>query len=67
MIPEAIWTTRAEADLLREYSELEDYSEGSGAKLLEIVEAAVRLLCLNPEMAPRYSNRYRRLVLRDRR
>ena len=67
MIPEAVWTARAEADLLREYSRREDDREGSGSELLEVVDAAPRLLRLYPEMAPRYSHRYRRLVLRDRR
>ena len=67
MISEVIWTVRAEADLLREFARLEEQSEGAGEKLLGIVESALRLLRLNPEMAPRYSRRYRRFVLRDRR
>ena len=67
MNPEAIWTARAEADLLREFSRLEESSEGSGEKLLDIVDSVIRLLRVNPEMAPRYSDVYRRLLLRDRR
>lgn len=67
MIPEAVWTARAEADLLREFSRLEDDRAGSGSEFLEIVDSALRLLRLNPRMAPRYSDRYRRLVMRDRR
>jgi plasmid stabilization system protein ParE len=67
VIPEAVWTARAEADLLREFSRLEEDCDGSGSEILEVVDSALRLLRLNPEMAPRYSDRYRRLVLRDRR
>ncbi|MFV2045592.1 MAG: hypothetical protein ACC700_20460, partial [Anaerolineales bacterium] len=44
---------------------MEDISEGSGRELLDIVDSAIRLLRVNPEMAPRYSEKYRRLVLRD--
>lgn len=65
--PEVIWTARAEADLLREFSRLEDSIEGSGTGFLDMIESASRLLRLNPEMAPCYSDRYRRLLLRDRR
>lgn len=67
MNPEVIWTARAEADLLREFSRLEDSIEGSGTVFLDMIESASRLLRLNPEMAPCYSDRYRRLLLRDRR
>lgn len=66
MIPEVIWTARAEGDLLREFSRLEDIRDGLGAKFLDIVDSAIRLLRVNPEMAPRYSDNYRRLVVRDR-
>jgi plasmid stabilization system protein ParE len=65
--PEVIWTLRAEADLLREFSRLEESREGSGEEFLDMVDSASRLLRMNPEMAPRYSDRYRRLLLRDRR
>ena len=64
MNPEVIWTARAEADLLREFSRLEDSIEGSGTVYLDMIESASRLLRLNPEMAPCYSDRYRRLLLR---
>ncbi len=64
---EAIWTTRAEADLLREFTRSEEALTDSGTQLLLAVEAAVNLLQLNPRMAPSYSGRYRRLVLRNRR
>ena len=67
MTPEAVWTSRAEVDLLREFSRLEDFSENSGYQLLELVDSALRLLRMMPEMAPHYTHHYRRLVLRDRR
>lgn len=51
MNPEAIWTARAEADLLREFSRQEEAVAGSGSNLLEIVDSANRLLRINPEMA----------------
>jgi len=64
--PDPIWTARAEADLLREFSELEDFSESSGYKLLDMIDSALRLLRIMPEMAPLYTENYRRLVLRRR-
>lgn len=67
MSPEPLWTARAEADLQREFSLLEEYREGSGERLLEMVDAALRLLRIMPEMAPVYTEQYRRLVLKNRR
>ncbi|MEM8955596.1 MAG: type II toxin-antitoxin system RelE/ParE family toxin [Verrucomicrobiota bacterium] len=67
MNPEAVWTARAEADLLREFARREEAVEGSGTDFLSAVDSTLRLLRINPEMAPRYSERYHRLVLRDRR
>ena len=64
---EPIWPTRAEADLLREFTRREEAMEASGVELIETVDSAIRLLKLNLEMAPVYSAPYRRLLLKDRR
>lgn len=64
---EVIWTRRAENDLLREFSRLDEYDDHVATGFLESVDAATRLVSMNPEMAPIYSGRHRRLLLRDRR
>jgi hypothetical protein len=63
--PDPIWTSRAQSDLLREFTRLEDYAEGSGVVLLEMVDSGLRLLRIMPELAPSYTERFRRLVLKN--
>ena len=48
MASEPIWTHRGEADLLREYSRLEEVNELRGERLLSVVDSAIRLLRINP-------------------
>ena len=55
MPPEAVWTVRAEADLLRLHARLEAFNEGSGDALVRLIDSGLRLVRILPEMAPIYS------------
>ena len=65
MTPDPIWTARAESDLFVVFSRLEETSEGSGVRLLEMLDSALRLLRSMPEMAPLWAPPFRRLVLKN--
>ena len=65
MTPDPIWTARAESDLLLVFSRLEETNEGSGVRLLEMIDSALRLLRTMPEMAPLWAPPFRRLVLKN--
>ena len=61
---EPIWLQGAEIDLQREFERQEDFRDGKGMELLEIVDAGNRLLASMPLAGPLYKAPYHRLVLR---
>lgn len=60
---EPVWTLRAECDLQRHYESEDDFLEGRGFELLEVVRAGDELLAKNPLAGPLFESPFHRLVL----
>ena len=53
---EIVWKHGAGNDLLQIFSELEEYSEGAGARFVGKLDFTLNHLRVNPEMAPMLKN-----------
>ena len=63
MPAEVVWTRRAETDLQSAYEVLEARAEGTGERLLLVVDGALAMLRMFPEIAPHYDLPIRRMIL----
>ena len=63
---ELIWTKAAEADLQTIYEYHEESETGHGDRFLALIDDALELLRVFPEMAPVYSPPFRRLLFASR-
>jgi plasmid stabilization system protein ParE len=59
---EIIWKQGAEDDLLRIFSDMEEYREGAGERFTLTLDATLQNLRKFPEMAPMFEPPMRRLV-----
>lgn len=59
---ELIWTKAAEADLQTIFEYQEEFESGQGERFLALVDDALELLRVFPEMAPVYAPPFRRLL-----
>jgi plasmid stabilization system protein ParE len=59
---EIIWKRGAEEDLLRIFSDLEDFREGAGERFARMLDTTLQNLRNHPQMAPVFERPMRRLV-----
>ena len=62
-MPEIVWKQGAENDLFHIFAELENSSEGSGARFVQKLDFTLENLRLYPEIAPLFEKPMRRLVI----
>src|SRR3954453_9782172 len=62
-MPEIIWTQGAQSDLLQIFTDLEDFTEGAGVRLVQGLDFTLQSLRAHPEMAPIFEVPVRRLVI----
>jgi len=62
-MPEIIWKQGAESDLLQIFSNLEDFSEGTGERFVRKLDSTLENLKIHPGIAPPFEGPVRRLVI----
>ena len=62
-MPEIVWKQGAENDLLQIFAELEQHTEGAGARFAGKLDFTLGHLQVHPEMAPMFEEPVRRLVI----
>jgi len=62
-MPEIIWKQGAENDLFQIFSNLEDFSEGTGERLVRKLDSTLENLKIHPGIAPPFEGPVRRLVI----
>ena len=60
---EIVWKRGAEDDLLRIFSEQEEFQEGAGERFTRQLDATLQRLRSHPQMAPVFERPVRRLVV----
>ena len=62
---ELIFLLQADLDIQTAFDKYESFQEGRGEVFMRHLDAALTLLRTHPEIAPRYSGAYRRMLIRD--
>ena len=60
---EIVWKRGAEEDLVRIFSELEEFLDGAGERFTRHLDGTLQRLRSHPQMAPIYERPMRRLVV----